>query len=108
MMTVSLLLRTPVMTASFFPPVAHGSTVVKNAWRLNNKTKDKWYIIYAKTPESKQEWMEAFDRERQRVKEDEEKGGYEWEHKCKILHHVVLCMLWTVSYRPFFSITNYE
>lgn len=41
---------------------------------MNNQAKDKWYIIYAKSPEIKQQWMEAFKREREKVKEDEEKG----------------------------------
>lgn len=42
---------------------------------MNNKAKDnKWYIIYAKSQQVKEEWMKAFQRERERVKEDEEKG----------------------------------
>ena len=42
---------------------------------MNNKAKDnKWYVIYAKTPHLKEDWMEALKKERERVKEDEEKG----------------------------------
>ena len=42
---------------------------------MNNKAKDnKWYVIFAKSPQVKDEWMRAFQRERERVKEDEEKG----------------------------------
>ena len=42
---------------------------------MNNKSKDnKWYIIYAKTPQVKEEWMRAFERERDRVREDQERG----------------------------------
>ena len=41
---------------------------------MKNKSKDKWYIIYAKTLEIKQEWMDAFHRERTRVLEDHDKG----------------------------------
>ena len=42
---------------------------------MNNKAKDnKWYIIFAKSPQVKEEWMKAFQRERERVQEDEEKG----------------------------------
>ena len=53
----------------------HGSSPVKNGWRMNNKAKDnKWYIIYAKNPQEKEEWMKAFKSERERVKEDEDKG----------------------------------
>ena len=61
----------------FFPPdhkVLHGNTYVKNAWRMQNKNKDKWYIIYAKTAEVKKEWMEAFEQERTRVQEDIDRG----------------------------------
>ena len=47
---------------------------MKNAWRMNNIHKDKWYIIYAKTPEIKKEWMDAFQRERRRVQDDSDKG----------------------------------
>lgn len=52
----------------------HGSTPVKNAWRMRNKSKDKWYIIYAKTLEVKKNWMDAFLQERKRVREDHDKG----------------------------------
>ena len=55
--------------------VYHGGNPVKNAWRMNNATKDKWYIIFAKTPETKNEWMKAFEIERKRVTDDKEKGG---------------------------------
>ena len=41
---------------------------------MKNKSKDKWYIIYARTHEIKNEWMGAFCRERTRVLEDHEKG----------------------------------
>ena len=52
---------------------------------MNNKAKDnKWYVIFAKSPQVKEEWMNAFQKERERVKEDEEKGK-------KILHG--LCVL---------------
>lgn len=57
------------------PTVLHGGSVVKNAWRMNNKDKDnKWYIIFAKSPEEKKDWMESFKREREIVKEDEIKS----------------------------------
>ena len=36
--------------------------------------KGKVYVIYVKTPETKQKWMDAFLRERERVREDKEKG----------------------------------
>ena len=61
-------------TALSLSIVLHGNTYVKNAWRMQNKNKDKWYIIYAKTAEVKKEWMEAFEQERTRVQEDVDKG----------------------------------
>ena len=53
----------------------HSGSVVKNAWRMNNKAKDnKWYIIFARSPEEKRDWMNAFRRERELIKDDEEKS----------------------------------
>lgn len=64
-----------IHTHTLYLTVLHGSTPVKNCWRMNNKAKDnKWYIIYAKSPQVKEEWMTAFQTERERVSEDTEKG----------------------------------
>jgi len=41
---------------------------------MNNIAKDKWIVIFAKNSEIKKQWMDAFQRERDRVKEDMEKG----------------------------------
>ena len=41
---------------------------------MSNKDKDKWYVVYAKTAAHKKEWMEAFEAERERVREDHDKG----------------------------------
>lgn len=54
--------------------VSHGGSSLKNAWKVSNVDKDKWYILFAKTPGAKQEWMDAFRRERQRVEDDETSG----------------------------------
>ena len=48
----------------------YGGNPVKNAWKINNETKNKWYILYSKDPTIKEAWMDAFERERQRVKDD--------------------------------------
>lgn len=57
-----------------FITATHGGSVVKNAWRMNNKAKDnKWYIIFARSPEEKRDWLNAFKKEREVVKEDEDK-----------------------------------
>lgn len=37
--------------------------------------KDKWYVLFARTGQEKEEWMEAFRRERSRVIDDEKKGA---------------------------------
>lgn len=42
---------------------------------MHNKSKDKWYIIYAKTSDVKKGWMDAFQQERRRVHEDSDKGA---------------------------------
>ena len=41
---------------------------------MNNIAKDKWIVIFSKNAEIKKQWMDAFQRERERVKEDMEKG----------------------------------
>ncbi len=48
--------------------------MVKNAWRMKNNDKDKWYIIFAKSLEEKKNWMDCFKKEREATKEDEEKS----------------------------------
>lgn len=48
----------------------YGGNPVKNAWKINNETKNKWYILYSKDPSIKEAWMDAFKKERQRVKDD--------------------------------------
>ena len=37
-------------------------------------SKQKWYILYARSPDVKREWLAAFERERMRVKEDQASG----------------------------------
>ena len=47
--------------------------------------KDKVYIIYAKTAKAKRKWMEAFQKEKERVREDRERGegaGGRWVDVC--------------------------
>lgn len=54
--------------------MTHNGSGVKYAWRINNVNKDKWYTLFAKSAQVKEEWMDAFKRERQRVDEDRQKG----------------------------------
>ncbi|KAE8598952.1 hypothetical protein XENTR_v10017002 [Xenopus tropicalis] len=44
-----------------------GNTVV-NGWKIHNTAKNKWFVCMAKTPEDKQEWLEAILKERERRK----------------------------------------
>ena len=48
----------------------YGGNPVKNAWKINNETKNKWYVLYSKDPSIKEAWMDAFNRERQHVQDD--------------------------------------
>ena len=43
---------------------------------MSNRDKDKWYVLYARSAAQKKEWIDAFQKERKRVKEDAEKGTY--------------------------------
>ena len=54
--------------------MSHNGSSVKNAWKVHNVDKGKWYVIFAKTPQAKDEWKKAFEKERLRVQEDQETG----------------------------------
>ena len=41
---------------------------------MDNKAKGKDYIIFAKSPEVKSKWMDAFQREKDRVAQDKATG----------------------------------
>ncbi|XP_014036669.1 phosphatidylinositol 3,4,5-trisphosphate-dependent Rac exchanger 2 protein [Salmo salar] len=42
--------------------------IVNNGWKIHNTAKNKWFVCMAKTPEEKQEWLEAILKERERRK----------------------------------------
>ncbi|XP_059838423.1 phosphatidylinositol 3,4,5-trisphosphate-dependent Rac exchanger 2 protein [Hypanus sabinus] len=44
-----------------------GHTVI-NGWKIHNTAKNKWFVCMAKSSEDKQEWLEAFLKERERRK----------------------------------------
>jgi hypothetical protein len=46
---------------------SNGLTVV-NGWKVHNLAKDKWFVLLAKTPQEKQEWVEAIRREKDKKK----------------------------------------
>ena len=75
-----MYIRTYLLTHSLslcLSIVQHGGHPVKYAWKVNNVSKKKWYILFAKSPQVKTEWLEAFKQERLRVKEDRESGKRE-------------------------------
>ncbi|CAB1349625.1 unnamed protein product [Coregonus sp. 'balchen'] len=41
---------------------------LNNGWKIHNTAKNKWFVCMAKTPEEKQEWLEAILKERERRK----------------------------------------
>lgn len=52
-----------------FPADYHSSGhIVVNGWKIHNTAKNKWFVCMAKTPEEKQEWLEAILKERERRK----------------------------------------
>ncbi|XP_062841329.1 phosphatidylinositol 3,4,5-trisphosphate-dependent Rac exchanger 2 protein [Trichomycterus rosablanca] len=42
--------------------------IVNNGWKIHNTAKNKWFVCMAKTPEEKQQWLEAILKERERRK----------------------------------------
>ncbi|KAF3835872.1 hypothetical protein F7725_028430 [Dissostichus mawsoni] len=42
--------------------------IVNNGWKIHNTAKNKWFVCMAKSPEEKQEWLEAVMKERERRK----------------------------------------
>jgi len=59
---------------------------VANAWRIWCNLKKKWYIFHTSSKQEKEEWMKAFENERNHVKDEEEKGF-------KVLHEVRLAAM---------------
>eukprot|EP00053_Salpingoeca_punica_P008435 m.75740 g.75740 ORF g.75740 m.75740 type:complete len:661 (-) comp14605_c0_seq1:25-2007(-) len=51
-----------------------GDTPITNAFKISNDAKNKWYILFAKTPAEKKAWVNAFAAERQKVAEDRKLG----------------------------------
>ena len=45
---------------------------MKNAWKIHEVSRDKWYLLVARSPADKDKWMKALVNERKRVKEDQE------------------------------------
>ena len=43
---------------------------VSNSWKVHNIAKDKWFVLIAKTPEEKREWMDAIRTEKEKKKRE--------------------------------------
>lgn len=41
---------------------------VANGWKVHNIAKNKWFVLIARTPQEKLEWMEAIRREKEKRK----------------------------------------
>lgn len=86
-----------------FSLVSHNGSAVKNAWRVNNVDKGKWYVIFVKSPHAKEEWKKAFARERTRVQEDKETGQWTRVAAAVISNHVGRT-LWLLSLSSSFTV----
>ena len=61
------------MYLSFTPPHNladyHTSGItVTNGWKVRNLAKNKWFVLIAKTPGEKQQWIEAVRTQKDRIK----------------------------------------
>ncbi|XP_077556228.1 uncharacterized protein LOC144170353 isoform X3 [Haemaphysalis longicornis] len=53
---------------------AQFGTTVRNAWKIYCTSRDKWYLFFTKTAAEKEQWLQAFFTERDRVRDDREQG----------------------------------
>lgn len=68
----------------------HFNVAPKNAFKFYYANKQKWYMFQAKTATDRDKWVNAFEEERRRVKEDQEQGFVVTEQDKKgaaIAHH---------------------
>jgi phosphatidylinositol 3,4,5-trisphosphate-dependent Rac exchanger 2 protein len=47
-----------------------GGITVTNSWKVHNIAKDKWFVLIARTPEEKKEWMDAIRDEKEKRKSE--------------------------------------
>ena len=62
---------------------------VKNAFKVFDLCRHKWYLLQCHTAIEKQQWLEAVQLERQRVRSDAENGFNlpDFRSKVAFLHH---------------------
>jgi hypothetical protein len=70
----SHLLLTVSSYETFTFPDTQFNLNVKNAWKIYDRRREKWFLLCAKTAEEKTKWLNAFRKERKRVKEDRYSG----------------------------------
>lgn len=51
---------------------------VLNAWKMNNVKKNKWYVLYTKSPDMKKKWLQAFKDERELITREKTDGNLKW------------------------------
>ena len=47
-----------------------GGITVRNSWKVHNIAKDKWFVLIAKTPEEKKQWMNVIRTEKEQRKRE--------------------------------------
>ena len=47
-----------------------GGITVSNSWKVHNIAKDKWFVLIARSPEEKKEWMDAIRSEKEKRKRE--------------------------------------
>ena len=50
------------------------NTNVKHAFKIYDRSKEKWYIVHGKSEEEKTRWLQAFEDERKRIALDLQNG----------------------------------
>ena len=62
---------------------------VKNAFKVFDLSRHKWYLLQCHSDIEKQQWLDALQLERQRVRSDVENGFNlpEFRSKVAFLHH---------------------
>ena len=43
---------------------------MSNSWKVHNIAKNKWFVLIAKSPQEKKEWMEAIHKEKEKKKRE--------------------------------------
>lgn len=56
---------------SLLPADFHTSGItVTNSWKVHNIAKNKWFVLIARSPQEKKEWMDAIRTEKEKKKRE--------------------------------------